>query len=120
MEDEQVSAKRKTTRESSKNANENRSDTLLVDIDNDSDYPSCSPSLISYTLKMIKSFLGSTKNTRGVKVEEHFPYVKAFCASVQHFKQVKGNFTEQEVYRLNKLLTKINQQADENDGNETL
>ena len=127
MEDEQVSAKkpkRKTTRESSKNAkkfaNENRSDTLLVDIDNASDYPSGSPSLISYTLKMIKSFLGSTKNTRGVKVEEHFPYVKAFCASVQHFKQVKGNFTEQEVYRLNKLLTKINQQADENDGNETL
>ena len=61
MEDEQVSAKkpkRKTTRESSKNAkqfaNENRSDTLLVDIDNASDYPSGSPSLISYTLKMIK------------------------------------------------------------------
>ena len=53
-------------------------------------------------------------------MEEHFPHVKAFCASVQHFKQVKGNFTEQEVYRLNKLLTKINQQADENDGNETL
>ena len=128
MEDEQVSAKkpkRKTnTRDASKNAkkfaNESRSDNLLVDLDNDSDYPSCSPSPRPYNLKMIKSFLGSTKNIRGVKVEEHFPDVKAFSTAVQHFKHVKGNFTEQEGYRLNKLLTKINQQVDENDGNGTL
>lgn len=62
-----------------------------------------------YTVDDIKSFLKVTKNARNVKIEEYFPDVMQFMEKAKLFKS-EGRFNKQEVYRLEKLLGKLNAQ----------
>lgn len=50
-----------------------------------------------------------TKNARNVKIEEYFPDVMQFMEKAKLFKS-EGRFNKQEVYRLEKLLGKLNAQ----------
>ncbi len=69
-----------------------------------SDFPSR-----SYTVEDIKSFLKVTKNARKVKVDEYFPDVLQFIEKAKILRN-DGGFTNQEVYRLKKILAKLNAQ----------
>ena len=75
-----------------------------------------------YSPADIKSFLQGTKGSRLVKVEDHFSDLKLFVESARPLTKKSGNFgddvlTEQEIYRLKKLLLKVNAQitADDDD-----
>lgn len=68
----------------------------------------------AYTAEMIKIFLVNTKNSRKVKVEEHFPDTKDFVKAVQYFRRL-GSFTEPEIHRLRKFVTVLNHQANGSD-----
>ncbi len=54
----------------------------------------------------IKYFLKVTKNARKVRVEEYFPDVLQFIEKAKTFRN-DGGFTNQEVYRLKKILAKL-------------
>ncbi len=69
-----------------------------------SDFPSR-----SYTVEDIKSFLKVTKNARKVRVDEYFPDVLQFIEKAKILRN-DGGFTNQEVYRLKKILAKLNAQ----------
>lgn len=60
-----------------------------------------------YELDDIKLFLKSTKNRRGVRVDEYFPDVKQFIEKTRYL-MAEGSFTNKEIYRLRKLMRKIN------------
>jgi len=60
-----------------------------------------------YTVEEIKNFLDVTKNMRGVKIAEYFPDIKQFIEKVKVFRG-KNSFTDQDVFRLKKILTKLN------------
>lgn len=53
----------------------------------------------------IRKFLSDTKGQRAVNTECFFPDLKGFIKSVYHFKK-ENVFSEQEIYRLKKLITK--------------
>ncbi|KAL7833192.1 hypothetical protein SRHO_G00302100 [Serrasalmus rhombeus] len=81
----------------------------------DSNISSCSQTCGSrkiYTLKMIRDFLESTKHAKGVRVEDHFPDRIGFVQSVQYLQNNSGEegFTDQEIFRLKKIVTKLNHQ----------
>lgn len=69
----------------------------------------------NYGVDDIKLFLRSTKNKRGVLVNEYFPDVEQFVDKVKGF-MAEGCFSNKEVYRLKKIVRKLN--ADLNDGSE--
>lgn len=60
-------------------------------------------------LEDIKSFLKVIKNATKVRVEEYFPDVLQFIEKAKTFRS-DGGFTNQEVYRLKKILAKLNAQ----------
>lgn len=65
-----------------------------------------------YTFDAIRDFLKRTKNKQGVRVEEYFPDIMGFIDSVQCYRKDSGDktFTDQEIARLKKFLTKLRQE----------
>jgi len=63
----------------------------------------------AYTLEKIKAFLQSTKGMKGVQVLEFFPDRELFIESAKmSMKEIGlGGLTEQEVYRLKKIVHKV-------------
>ena len=70
-----------------------------------------------YSVELIQSFLTKTKNAKGVKMEEHFPVLSLFYTSARlHMsKKDESGFTDQEVFRLRKLLPKVKRQMNKDD-----
>lgn len=72
----------------------------------------------AYPFSKIRSFLQSTKGMRSVKVEDFFPDLKLFLDSVRLLMKNPEQsdqciFTDQEIYRLKKLLVKVRAQLSE-------
>lgn len=93
-------------------------------VDSESDSESSDSSVIlsqsefssrDYDVDDIKMFLKSTKNKRGVLVNEYFPDVGQFVEKTKCF-MAEGRFSNKEVYRLKKIVRKLN--VDLNDGSE--
>lgn len=61
----------------------------------------------SYELDDIKLFLRSTKNKRGVRVQEFFPDLEQFVEKTRGL-MAEGLFTNKEVYRLKKIVRNLN------------
>ena len=60
----------------------------------------------AYSVKKIKQFLQKTKNLKGVDVGDHFSDREIFVEFARlHMR--KGSFTDQEVYRLKKIVQKL-------------
>lgn len=70
----------------------------------------------SYEVDDITQFLKSTKNRRGVRVNEYFPDIKQFNEKTRGL-MAESFFTNKEVYRLKKLVRKLNTEIS-NDGGE--
>ena len=60
-----------------------------------------------YTIEDIKHFLSETKNVRNVHIDDFFPDLEQFMAKTKQFIS-DGLFSNTEVYRLTKFLTKLN------------
>lgn len=60
----------------------------------------------SYDVDDIKLFLKSTKNRRGVCVQEYFPDIKQFVEKTRSL-MAEGCFTNKEVYRLKKIVRNL-------------
>lgn len=63
-------------------------------------------SVRSYDAEEIQLFLKSTKNKRGVCVQEYFPNVKQFVEKTRNL-MAERCFTNKEVYRLKKLVRNV-------------
>ncbi len=61
--------------------------------------------ITSYSVEKIKRFLAETKGQRAVKTEQVFPDLNGFIRSVNRLRK-EDMFSDQEVYRLKKLVTK--------------
>lgn len=90
-----------------------------TDTESESDMSECSVNVSlpqsgffsrTYTVGDIKSFLKMTKNVKKVKLEEYFPDIVQFIEKVKFFRS-ESCFTNQEVYRLKKILTKLSSQS---------
>lgn len=68
----------------------------------------------SYEVDDIKLFLMSTKNRRGVRVNDYFPDLKQFVEKSKCLMS-EGCFTNKEVYRLKKLVRRLSTELS-NDG----
>lgn len=86
-----------------------------TDTESDTDISECSvtfdhtndePSERSYSVDDVKLFLRVTKNARNVRITEYFPDLEQFVEKAKSFKS-EGIFSDQEVYRLRKILTKV-------------
>lgn len=62
----------------------------------------------------LKLFLRATKNNRGVRINEYFPDIKQFVEKTKCF-MVEGSFTNKEVYRLKKIVSKLNSELSNED-----
>ncbi len=71
----------------------------------------------SYNVDDIRLFLRVTKNARNVRITEYFPDLEQFVEKAKIFKS-EGLFSDQEIYRLKKILTKVNVQLGINVGKE--
>ena len=78
---------------------------------------SCSQQKKIYSSERIKSFLQDTKNVKGVKLEEYFPDIPAFYVSARFYanNRLQSGITEQEMYRLRKLVLKARRQMNSNE-----
>lgn len=101
-------------------------DVSQTDTESESDFSECSVecsvplsgfSNKSYSSDDIKSFLKATKNARKVRIEEHFPDVLQFIEKAKIYRS-EGCFNNQEIYRLKKILAKLNAQPESNSCNE--
>lgn len=101
-------------------------DLSQTDTGSESDFSECSVecsiplsgfSNKSYSSDDIKSFLKATKNARKVRIEEHFPDVLQFIDKAKIYRS-EGCFSNQEIYRLKKILAKLNAQPESNGCNE--
>lgn len=63
----------------------------------------------SYTVDDIKIFLRKTKSARNVRISKYFPDLAQFAEKARFFKS-EGLFSDQEVFRLKKILTKVSSQ----------
>lgn len=65
-----------------------------------------------YSVEDVKIFLLQTKNQHGVKVEDYFPDLSVFYTSARlHMSQKEeSGLTDQEVFRLKKLVLKVKKQ----------
>lgn len=86
----------------------------MIDTESDSDSSESSVTLSqgefttrSYGLEDIKLFLRSTKNKRGVKVQEYFPDLRQFVEQAKLL-MARDSFTNKEVYRLKKIVRNVN------------
>lgn len=62
---------------------------------------------IGYGVSEIKLFLKITKNMKNVQVADYFPDLENFTKVTRCFMSER-KFTQKEVYRLKKFLTKVN------------
>lgn len=69
----------------------------------------------SYDLEDIKLFLKATKNRRGVQVNDYFPDLKQFVEKIRCL-MTEGLFTNKEIYRLKKLVRKLNTETSDGAG----
>ncbi|KAI2643940.1 Transposon TX1 uncharacterized 82 kDa protein [Labeo rohita] len=96
---------------------ESEKESDVDDIGNESDFSdsgasSCSQSewiCQDYDTEEIRKFLKLTKNLRGVQVADYFPDIKRFVENTRIFMS-EGCFTNKEVYRLKKFVTKLQNQ----------
>lgn len=68
-----------------------------------------------YSFAKIQTFLQKTKGMRSVKVDEFFPDLSLFLSSVRFFMKnteptTQSTFTDQEIFRLKKLMVKVKTQ----------
>lgn len=93
-----------------------------VEVDSDVDSLASSQSLplknSGYSMLSIKKFLKSTKGARNVKIENVFPDLQLFIDSVKTFQKSSESagekvFTDQEIYRLKKLVLKAKRQLED-------
>ncbi len=61
----------------------------------------------AYTLDKIKKFLQTTKGMKDVVAEDYFPDRELFINSARALMKDDGAFTEQEVFRLKKIVQKL-------------
>lgn len=92
-----------------------------VEVDSDADSLASSQSLplknSGYSMLSIKKFLKSTKGAKNVKIESMFPDLQLFIDSVKNFKKSSESagekvFTDQEIFRLKKLVLKVKRQLE--------
>ncbi len=69
----------------------------------------------SYDLEDIKLFLKATKNRRGVQVNDYFPDLKQFVEKTRCL-MTEGLFTNKEIYRLKKIVRKLNTETSDGAG----
>ena len=74
-----------------------------------------------YELSEMKQLLQKTKNARSVKIEKYFPQKQKFVKSARlnMKRRGKGALTEQEIFRLKKLVQKVNHELNGDNGEET-
>ncbi|KAL2076418.1 hypothetical protein ACEWY4_027985 [Coilia grayii] len=108
--------KRKSTRKSSGKAKKNDNASARNDTESESEFSDCSVTCSlqlsgyagqCYTVEDIKYFLVKTKHARHVRVDQYFPNVELFISQTKNF-MGQGSFNDQEVFRLKKILTKLN------------
>ncbi len=101
-------------------------DVSQTDTESENDFSECSApcsspqsrsSSKSYSSDDIKSFLKETRNMRKVRIEQYFPDAIQFIDKVRMYRN-EGCFSNQEVYRLKKILVKLNTQLESNVSNE--
>lgn len=101
-------------------------DVSQTDTESESDFSECSAtcnlsqsgsSSRSYSADDIKSFLKETRNVRKVRIEQYFPDTIQFIDKVRMYRN-EGCFSNQEVYRLKKILAKLNTHSESNVSNE--
>ncbi|XP_028254269.1 NACHT, LRR and PYD domains-containing protein 12-like [Parambassis ranga] len=70
-----------------------------------------------YSVQQVKIFLQTTKNMKKVKVEDFFPDKELFltCVRSQIRSRGKGGYTDQELYRLKKLVLRVKQELRHDD-----
>lgn len=106
----------------SKQARKNHEEEKLDDESSESE---CSDSNVSvcsqsswscfdYGVDEIKKFLKVTKNMRGVQIVEYFPDLRRLLENIKCLMS-EGRFTDKEVYRLKKIVTKIQLQLSNDD-----
>lgn len=103
------------SKQARKTENENESD--MDDIGNESDFSDSGASSCcqkewtcqEYDTDEIRKFLKLTKNVRGVQVADYFPDIKRFVENTRTLMS-EGGFQNKEVYRLKKIVTKLQQQ----------
>lgn len=71
-----------------------------------------------YEVDDIKLFLRATKNKRGVCIKDFFPNTEQFVENTKAF-MMEGSFTNKEVYRLKKIVRKLNSDHSNEDRGET-
>lgn len=69
---------------------------------------------VVYSAEDIKEFLKNTKWQKNVAIEEFFPDCKQFLHDVRHFRK-EGAFIDVEIFRLKKLITKVNREYSDDD-----
>ena len=74
----------------------------------------------SYSAGKMKVFLQKTKNMKGLKLEDYFSDKEQFSNSARLHMSSKGRggFTDQEIYRLKKIVQKIRQGKNNDDDDE--
>ncbi|KAL2096623.1 hypothetical protein ACEWY4_008771 [Coilia grayii] len=107
--------KRKRPRANRKEKKSDLVESAITDGESESEFSDCSISYSlrasgfspqTYTVDDIKAFLVKTKHARRVCIDDHFPDVDMFIEKTKCFMS-DGDFTDQEVYRLKKILTKL-------------
>lgn len=95
-----------------------------VEVDSDAESVVSSQSLPlergGYSMLSIKKFLKSTKGARNVRLENVFPDLQLFIDSVKNFQKSSESagekiFTDQERFRLKKLVLKVRRQLEDGD-----
>ncbi|XDV46621.1 hypothetical protein PO909_014490 [Leuciscus waleckii] len=101
-----------------KNQEENKVDNESSESDcSDSSGSVCSQtswSCLEYGVDERKKFLKVTKNMRGVKIDEYFPDLRRLLENIKCLMS-EGRFADKEVYRLKKIVTKIQLQLNNDD-----
>jgi len=65
-----------------------------------------------YPIESFINFLQETKGLRGIKLEKHFPNLKAFYFSARYYirRKEESGLSDTEIYRLRKLMGKVRKQ----------
>lgn len=69
--------------------------------------PSQEAEIEFYPIDKISKFLSDTKGLRGLKIEDFFPDLRGFVKSVTLLIKQDGAFSDQEIWRLKKMVTKV-------------
>ena len=104
------SGKRKMNDKEQNQAKAKKSEIIVSDEDEEDECEwspsSQEPETVFYPLEKIKKFLSDTKGLRGLQIEDFYPDLKGFVRSVTLLMK-ESVFTDQEVYRLKKMVSKV-------------